>query len=429
MDDRVRGLGATLKRFLYIPIGILVATFVLGYLFSAARPATYQASTKLIFATSKEFDPLNLSQSYDVQRFVSNQAELITSPAVLRAAQVKFRTPQPTVDDLATRVQATAQKDGGIVIVTGTGGTGQEAADVVNNVTSAYSEYIRSSNSAMVSSLPATTDAATLAEVRDKAALYGDGLSQKDNATAPDSPIVPQPLRDAVFLSLFCTLAALAVITAMHLRRPRVRGARAISEQLGVPIIAVTHRTDGRPRAEAQLRKGMAAVHAAGSGSALVLAVVTPDAPAAVDTATKRLATAMTATEPAVAIHSLDDIEELGHDLRRTAAVNLIAARNITDDYRIIALGREADGLIVVTRGIADIVPLEETKRVAGQAGLPIVGVVVDDYDGDAAGRHADEERGHSVADAVRSAQSRRRPDVPVPASSSASPSASPGGR
>lgn len=382
MDDRVRGLGATLARFSYLPIAAVLLASILGMVFSAGRPATYEARARLVFAASKEFDPYNLSPSYDVQRFLVNQAELVESRPVLDGARSKLSKP-PSVEELMGRISAFAQKDGGVVVVTATAATGREAADLVNKVTEAYSAYIRTSNMDVVKNVPVGVErAATQKEIATKAALYDDGLALREQAQPSPRPISPQPTRDAVFLGLFAGLATVALLIAWHLLEPRTRGARSIAQRLDVPIIADTpsHKLDVEP---GPLTRGMAGVYAAGAGAPLVLLVVTPSAPEDADRAAQRLAEALRLSKVIVSVLPLEALNdpESTQVLRRQAAVTLISASDIVSDYRIIAHAKSMDGIIVMTKPAAKALALDATRRTARQADIPVVGVVVDDYD------------------------------------------------
>ncbi|GAB76828.1 Capsular polysaccharide biosynthesis protein [Austwickia chelonae] len=379
MDNRVRGLGLALAKYGYLPAAALVILFIAGYLFASTRATTYEASARLVFSASKEFDPFNLSPSYDIQRFMVNQSELIKSRPVINAAHSKLKG-GPSAEELRERVRAVAQKEGGVVVVSAKAPTAEQAAEIVNAVTSAYSEHVQSSNKGQAKNLPKGSDTpAALNDLNTKASVYGDGLALRENAQPPSKPTAPQPLRDAVFAGLFGALGTLAFLTVRHLLSPRIRGARRIADRLGVPVIADSCGEGGEQR----LQRGLAGVYAAAGSSPLVLMVITPGLPEHATLAARQLARALRDIEPAVSIRSLEDLTDIDSAvaLRRQAAITLISAEEIAEDYRVVAYGKAVDGVIAMCSPITLALPLDTTRTVTRQAGIPVIGVVVTDFD------------------------------------------------
>ncbi|WP_162137211.1 YveK family protein [Austwickia chelonae] len=308
-----------------------------------------------------------------------NQSELIKSRPVINAAHSKLKG-GPSAEELRERVRAVAQKEGGVVVVSAKAPTAEQAAEIVNAVTSAYSEHVQSSNKGQAKNLPKGSDTpAALNDLNTKASVYGDGLALRENAQPPSKPTAPQPLRDAVFAGLFGALGTLAFLTVRHLLSPRIRGARRIADRLGVPVIADSCGEGGEQR----LQRGLAGVYAAAGSSPLVLMVITPGLPEHATLAARQLARALRDIEPAVSIRSLEDLTDIDSAvaLRRQAAITLISAEEIAEDYRVVAYGKAVDGVIAMCSPITLALPLDTTRTVTRQAGIPVIGVVVTDFD------------------------------------------------
>ncbi|MGV1008015.1 MAG: hypothetical protein ACOYBY_05325 [Dermatophilaceae bacterium] len=377
-EGHTPGWGAHLVRHWWVPLVALVLCFTIGWQVSSAQQPTYTAGTRLVFSASKEFDPLNQSTSYDIGRFVANQANIMSSAIVVNKAIEEMKSPL-TAEEFTARLTATPLKEGGAVEVSATAPTPDEAAAMVNAVTKTYSAYIRESIADLVAGLSATTnDASTLSDVRARAALYGDGLSIRETVTAPDTASGPQPLRDATFLALFGLLASLAALILWHLARPIASRPGDVAVAAGAPLLLKVKLLSDRLAAN-RIGETLEALTFNSLDGSAVLVVHTLGKGASVQDTCTTLSSALLSrgiSSRIVQSNAVDGPRALAR-CRDEASVTLIPVADVQTDSRGLTLAKHGDGLLLVSYGNPSQRTLQDIRSRAVDAGARVRGVII----------------------------------------------------
>lgn len=200
----------------------LLFAAVLGYGLSMLLPVRYTAESRVFLSSSTPFDPLGQRSSGNQQRYVVQQAELMSSQAVLDKVVLPLSAPR---DNLSDAISITPSDDSDLVIVTATADEPELAAALADGVAVAFQSF----TSELVTeeaqrAVAAVSDPEQAEQILAAAAVYGDGVSVVDRAEVPSSPSEPSPLRNAILLAVFAGLVY-AVVALL----PETRG-RATDE-------------------------------------------------------------------------------------------------------------------------------------------------------------------------------------------------------
>lgn len=255
-----------------VPVLIaVVLAAIAGYYGSLALPPIYETTATILLSDAEPFD----NNSVDIERRVQQEATRITSREVVNQASQQVGSGLSS-DELLKQVTIDADPVIGLLSVTAESGDPETAAQIANNLTEAYQQVSRRTNSAQVEAAtevlqgPAdelrseikglqsraaddqadaeaqqrveTVRAQLLAletrmsEMEANAALQGAGIGEIEPAIAPTSPSSPQPTRNAVVVGTF----GLAIASALAYWRARVvdRARLDPTTILGGPLLA-----------------------------------------------------------------------------------------------------------------------------------------------------------------------------------------------
>jgi uncharacterized protein involved in exopolysaccharide biosynthesis len=181
---------------------IVVATLLgiaLGMALTTMQPTTYRAESRVFLSSHAEFDPTGQNDFVnDPSRFVEQQAAMMTSAPVLAAA-IYSGAPADNVQELRQSLEVVASDSSDIVTVKATARNGKDAEALVNAVVRAYQARIRNGVAILVAQMKDVMGAAELQNAQRHAAVYGDGVSLVEPATAV---AVSSGIRNATLLGL-----------------------------------------------------------------------------------------------------------------------------------------------------------------------------------------------------------------------------------
>lgn len=269
----------------------LIGTFAIvgalvGFALSQLQPKTYTAQSRVFLSPANEFDPLKqTSYSGDPNRFVVNQAEVMTSGTVLGVV-ISNLALTLTPGELATQITANGSGTSDVITIEATGDTPEKAKELADAVPAAYSEFVKQKVADQVDaaskSLKGPGADAQIQDIQRQASVYDDGVSQIDQAELPVAPSAPQPVRDGLLLGIMAAVGAAAWTLFKHARQQRGGPGRHAAEVLGAPLLgeipdrgkltastAVAGR--GAPAAAAYTRASMALYYIRGQRPGLLL--------------------------------------------------------------------------------------------------------------------------------------------------------------
>ncbi len=231
---------------------VIVATLLgiaLGLAFTTMQPTTYQAESRVFLSSHAEFDPSGQNDFVnDPSRFVEQQAAMMTSAPVLAAA-IYAGAPADDVRDLRASLEVVASDGSDIVTVRATAGNAKDAEALVNAVVRAYQARIRNGVAILVAQMKDVMGADELQNAQRQAAVYGDGVSLVEPATAAE---VSSGIRNATLLGLTGFLLAVGaglIRDALPVRarsRRRWRQGRTSAAQPKLQAAAAGARTQAR---------------------------------------------------------------------------------------------------------------------------------------------------------------------------------------
>ncbi len=277
IDERAEGSSVLASvwryRWLILTVGLVGA--LAGYAWAARQPAVYQASTRLLLSQggSGVLGDDN-RPSEDPDRYLRNQAQVITSTPVLSRAAKISRVP---LSELRSTVTAVAAKDLDMITIQALAPTGKDAAKRADAVASAYqqttAEQAKQSARNAIAELHATRDKlrANLAAVNDELATNpqdpalkaerdaistqlsavvsraeqlsiiadrGDSTVElQEKAAVPTGPVRPRPRRTAAASAVFALLAATTLAWWLN-NRHRAGNLRGLPAQvLDAPLL------------------------------------------------------------------------------------------------------------------------------------------------------------------------------------------------
>ena len=233
-------LGAALWRHRWLIAVSTILAGVAGFYVSSTQPNTWTAQSRLVLATTQNFDPLGGGGgSVAPGRFIANQIEIIQSRPVLEIASGILQGGSDA-GELRGAITVTAPADSDILEISSDGSTPQEAAARADAVAAAYQQFVlvEVQQSAAQAEAAVAADPEAVTDVRTEAAVYGDGVTVVEAASPPSAPTTPRPRRDALLLAL---LAAFATAGVALWRRDgqKQHDGEALAEQMGAPLLGV----------------------------------------------------------------------------------------------------------------------------------------------------------------------------------------------
>lgn len=213
-------VGLLWRRKLWLLLSVALGA-ALGYGLSQLQSVAYTAEARVFLAASGAFDPLDQRTIGNQERYVAQQAAIMTSDPVLERV-----TPPAGVDpeELAEALDVTASADSDLIVVQATAVTPEGAAGLADGTAAAYAEYtVEGVELAASRAVAAVTDSDQAEQIRAAAAVYDDGVALIDAAPVPTSPSQPAPLRNAVLLAVLAGLLCAALVVLADGRRPAAR--------------------------------------------------------------------------------------------------------------------------------------------------------------------------------------------------------------
>lgn len=274
-SEATTGLLASVSRFKWAVVLVMLAGAGAGYYVASERPVLYRASATLLLADPRDRTVLNdVRQSgNDPSRYVRNQARLVTSqPVMMRAAQLL------NVPGESLAVTAEAVLDVDTIVVEAIDGDPARAADTADAVALAYEQIrteqaaeaaqeaiaeLRSAQAEVERQLVAVQETlaadpaapAALAEreaatqqlqvllTRERqlavdTALFGGGVNVREAAIVPAEPFQPQPLRLAATGLLLGFVLGSAAAWWWNARRPGAVERTHVDRLMRAPLLA-----------------------------------------------------------------------------------------------------------------------------------------------------------------------------------------------
>lgn len=274
-SEATTGLMASVSRFKWAVVVIMLVGAGVGYVVASQRPVLYRASATLLLADPRDQTVLtSVRQSgNDPSRYVRNQARLVTSQPVMQRAAQLLNVPG---EALAVTAQAVVDVD--TIVVEAVDGDPHRAAAIADAVTLAYEQIrteqardaaqeaiaeLRSAQAEVERQLVAVQETlaanpgapAALAE-RDAAtqqlqvlltrerqlavdtALFGGGVNVREAAIVPTEPFQPQPLRLAATGLLLGFVIGSAGAWWWNARRPGAVERTHVDRLMRAPLLA-----------------------------------------------------------------------------------------------------------------------------------------------------------------------------------------------
>lgn len=266
-------LVASLWRFRYQLLVAVVLFSVVGYVLSGMQATQYQATALLILRNPGDF--ASGAFASDPERYVSQQANLVTSPVVLEPAAdaLDGQTPRSLEDSLEVEYDSQLNE----ISVNATSGDPQTAAEIANTVAQEYERVfleqslgdVERSNEVLSDRVAALRDevdelsadvrqdptdtvaaerlrsiqAELLAlesqrvEIAADAAAFGSGVRLRETAPVPESPAAPSPVRDAALAGMLALVVGSAIAYWQAGTRRRVETRTDPGSVLNVPML------------------------------------------------------------------------------------------------------------------------------------------------------------------------------------------------
>jgi Mrp family chromosome partitioning ATPase len=139
--DEGPSLLESIWRFRWLILGAVLLGGLAAYALSARQPPQYEAVARVFLSTPGQ-NPLLGTEggpSIDPDRYVSNQAQIMTSaPVISRAAEINGLPPATW----RTRLTVAPSKDQDLIVIRARAGTTREATKVVDSVAVAYQQVL-----------------------------------------------------------------------------------------------------------------------------------------------------------------------------------------------------------------------------------------------------------------------------------------------
>jgi Mrp family chromosome partitioning ATPase/capsular polysaccharide biosynthesis protein len=271
-------------RYRWLVLGVTVLFGLVAYLLSARQEPVYEASTQLYLTDPGNTDVFGQGGSTNLDAYVPQQTQRVTSTPVLTAAAESL-TPPASPSALRRQLEVEGDPEVGTLTITIQDGSAERAATVANAVAAAYEDAVRTAQleraeraatelenaqeeieariddlgdlgadaGEAVDGQGSTTsqvqigvltqrlleiDALTQ-QLRVDARLFGSGVEFVEEALPPDAPVAPTPRRTAAATAVLGALLASAAAYWMAGRGDRISSEDDPARILGVPMLGM----------------------------------------------------------------------------------------------------------------------------------------------------------------------------------------------
>jgi capsular polysaccharide biosynthesis protein len=222
-------------------VPVLLVTAIAGYAaqeYSERQPEVYESTSRVVLSASTNFSPVDGAFSgSDANRYVQNQADIMTTVAVLDLAAGALADGS-TGADLRDEISAAPSGASEVITITAQADDGALAARRADAVANAYATYtadqvrVLAEQAAQV----VASDPAQVLSVRARAATFGDGVSVIQPAVAPTDPTSPTPRRNAYLAAAAAFLLSVGLVIALRGTR-RSGGRDTLVTDAGAPVL------------------------------------------------------------------------------------------------------------------------------------------------------------------------------------------------
>ncbi len=308
---------------------VLLVTAIAGYAaqeYSERQPAVYESTSRVVLSASTNFSPVDGAFSGgDANRYVQNQADIMTTVAVLDLAAGALADGS-TGADLRDDISAAPSGASEVITITARADDGDLAARRAFAVANAYAAYTEGQVRVLADQAAqvVAADPAQVLSVRARATSFGDGVSVIQPAVAPTEPTSPTPRRNAYLAATAAFLLSVGLVLALRGTR-RAGGRDRLVTDAGAPVLGTVPvrwaggspapRQPGRPRYALALQALRYRMRDSGRRSALL----TP----------------------------------LGRDTSAASAVLGLAAAEAAQGRRVVVVDASADGHLVDRAGVS----------------------------------------------------------------------------
>lgn len=235
-----RTVSAILTTLLWAMVPVALVTLLVGYVAyqrSENQPTVYSASARVVLSSSSNFAPVEVSNAYSPDRYVSNQAEIMTTVAVLDLAEAALADGVPT-EELQRAISAAPAGANEVVVVTATASDPALAARRADAVANAYAQFTAQqvTTLAQQAAQASVEDPIAVRTINARAAAFGDGVQVIQPAAAPSEPSAPTPARDAYLAATAAFLVSTGLVLALRGVRRRPSPA-ALAAATGGPLL------------------------------------------------------------------------------------------------------------------------------------------------------------------------------------------------
>jgi succinoglycan biosynthesis transport protein ExoP len=249
---------SAVRRSWWIIVVIALISAGGAYVLSKRKPKVYSASAALLFQNSHLDEQLFGNQvitNNDPAREAATNQSLVGLPTVSKLVAAQLHIPTSTVAG-AVQVGSDAQSD--VLTVTATASDPKLAADIANAYVAQYinfrqaadqsqlkqaQAYLQSSLSAIPAAQQNSPTAQRLQaksqELTLLAKLQTGNAEVVQTASPSNSPVSPNPSRDALIGLVLGLLVGVALVAALARRDRRITSAAEVEDLYGVPLIGM----------------------------------------------------------------------------------------------------------------------------------------------------------------------------------------------
>ncbi len=222
-------------------VPVVLVTAIAGYAalqYSEDQPEVYESTSRVVLSASTNFAPVDSPFSGgDANRYVQNQADIMTTVAVLDLAAAALADGS-TGADLRDDISAAPTGASDVITITAQADDGPLAARRADAVANAYATYTTGQVQQLADQAAqvVASDPAQVLSIRARAATFGDGVSVIQPAVAPTDPTGPTPRRTALLVAAAVFLLSAGLALALRGTR-RSGGADRITADAGAPVL------------------------------------------------------------------------------------------------------------------------------------------------------------------------------------------------